>query len=38
MTNFEGSSLDQLVLPKLTKINYKNWSIQIKSLMSAQDV
>jgi Domain of unknown function (DUF4219) len=26
------------VLPKLTKTNYENWSIQIKTLMGAQDV
>jgi gag-polypeptide of LTR copia-type/Domain of unknown function (DUF4219) len=38
MTGFEGSSLGQLVLSKLTKINYENWSIQIKALMGAQDV
>jgi gag-polypeptide of LTR copia-type/Domain of unknown function (DUF4219) len=38
MDGFGGSSLGQLVLPKLTKINYDNWSIQIKALMVAQNV
>jgi Domain of unknown function (DUF4219) len=38
MASFRGSSLDQLVLLKLTKTNYDNWSIQIKALMGAQDV
>jgi Domain of unknown function (DUF4219) len=38
MVGFGGSSLGQLVLPKLTKINYNNWIIQIKALMGAQDV
>jgi Domain of unknown function (DUF4219) len=38
MTGFRGSSLGQLVLLKLTKTNYENWSIQNKSLMGAQDV
>jgi Domain of unknown function (DUF4219) len=38
VASFGGSSLGQLVLPKLTKINYENWSIQIKALMGAQDV
>jgi Domain of unknown function (DUF4219) len=38
MAGFGGSSLGQLVLPKLTKINYENRSIQLKALMGAQDV
>jgi Domain of unknown function (DUF4219) len=38
MADFGGSSLGQLVLPKLTKTNYENLSIQIKALMGAQDV
>jgi gag-polypeptide of LTR copia-type/Domain of unknown function (DUF4219) len=38
MASFKGSSLGQLVLLKLTKTNYDNWSIQIKALMGAQDV
>jgi Domain of unknown function (DUF4219) len=38
MSYFGGSSLDQLMVPKLTKINYGNWSIQIKALMDTQVV
>jgi hypothetical protein len=38
MAYFGGSSLSQLVLPNLTKINYDNRSIQIKALMGTQDV
>jgi Domain of unknown function (DUF4219) len=27
-----------MLVPKLTKLNYDNWSIQIKALLEAQDV
>jgi Domain of unknown function (DUF4219) len=37
MFDFENSSLNMSV-PKLTKSNYNNWSIQIKTLLGAHDV
>ena len=36
MASFGSSSLGQMPLPKLTKSNYDNWSIQIKALLGAQ--
>ena len=36
MAGFGSSSLGQMPLPKLTKSNYDNWSIQIKALLGAQ--
>ena len=38
MAGFRNSSLGHMALPKLTKSNYDNWSIQIKALLGAQDV
>jgi Domain of unknown function (DUF4219) len=38
MTGFGKSSLGNMILPKLTKSNYDNWSIQIKVFLGAQDV
>jgi len=38
MAGFGNSSLGHMALPKLTKSNYDNWSIQIKALLGAQDV
>ena len=29
--------MGQMPLPRLTKTNYKNWSIQMKALLSSQD-
>jgi Domain of unknown function (DUF4219) len=37
MAGFGNSSLNMSV-PKLTKLNYDNWSIQIKTLLGAQDM
>jgi Domain of unknown function (DUF4219) len=33
MTNVTG----QMLLPRLTKANYENWSIQMKALLGSQD-
>ena len=33
MTNMMG----QMPLPRLTKMNYENWSIQMKALLGSQD-
>jgi hypothetical protein len=37
MISFENSSLDMLV-PKLMKWDYDNWSIQIRAKLRAQDM
>jgi Domain of unknown function (DUF4219) len=37
MVGFGNSSLN-ISVPKLTKSNYDNWSIQIKALLGAQNV
>jgi Domain of unknown function (DUF4219) len=37
MVGLRNNSLNMSV-PKLTKLNYDNWSIQIKTLLGAQDV
>ncbi|KAK9147066.1 hypothetical protein Sjap_006969 [Stephania japonica] len=37
MTNSESTSLGQMPLPRLTKLNYNNWSIQMHALLGAQD-
>ena len=36
MAGFGGSSLG-MSIPKLSKSNYDNWSIQVKALLGAQD-
>ncbi|GJZ17381.1 retrovirus-related pol polyprotein from transposon TNT 1-94 [Tanacetum coccineum] len=36
--NSRSTSLGQILLPQLTKLNYDNWSIQMRVLLGAQDV
>lgn len=38
MANPRSLSMEQIQLPRLTKINYDNWSIQMRILLGAQDV
>ena len=38
MAGLGANPLAHMALPKLTKSNYDNWSIQIKVLLGAQDV
>lgn len=35
--NSESTSLGQIPLPRLTKSNYDNWTIQMRTLLDAQD-
>jgi Domain of unknown function (DUF4219) len=37
MVGFKNNLL-RMMVPKLTKSNYDNWSIQMKALLGAQDV
>ena len=32
-----ANMMGQMPLPRLTKVNYKNWSIQMKALLGSQD-
>nr|GEV76303.1 hypothetical protein [Tanacetum cinerariifolium] len=36
--NYGSTSLGKIPLPKLTKVNYNNWSTQMRVLLGAQDV
>ncbi|XP_078153550.1 uncharacterized protein LOC144548693 [Carex rostrata] len=38
MVNSESTSQGQIQLPRLTKLNYDNWSIQMRALLGAQDI
>ena len=37
MVNSGSTSLGHMPLPRLTKANYDNWSIQMRALLGAQD-
>jgi Domain of unknown function (DUF4219) len=37
MANSAVTSIEQISMPRLTKNNYENWSIQMKILLDAQD-
>jgi Domain of unknown function (DUF4219) len=37
MVNAGSTSLGHMPLPRLTKLNYDNWSIQMCALLGAQD-
>ncbi|XP_038878102.1 uncharacterized protein LOC120070273 isoform X5 [Benincasa hispida] len=37
MSNHGSTMLGQMQLPRITKINYDNWSIQMRALLGAQD-
>ncbi|XP_022968851.1 uncharacterized protein LOC111467986 [Cucurbita maxima] len=37
MANMMANMMGQMPLPRLTKMNYENWSIQMKALLGSQD-